>query len=83
MSPGEVVASSGFNRLGEGQKVRYNLAPKAESAQASSQPGEQAAGQTAGMTPTISVHARGTNPLSYQCLPNSTNAAGVTNAAPK
>jgi len=30
LSPGEVVASSGFNRLQEGRKVRYELAPKVE-----------------------------------------------------
>jgi len=41
LSPGEVVASGGFNFLGEGQNVRYKLPPSAESAQASSKPDEQ------------------------------------------
>jgi hypothetical protein len=37
LSPGEVVVSSRFNSLGEGQKVRFDLASNAESAQAAGQ----------------------------------------------
>jgi serine/threonine protein kinase/HEAT repeat protein len=39
--------------------------------------------QNIGGTPTLSVQMNGTNPLSYQWIFNSSNAAGATNAAPK
>jgi serine/threonine protein kinase len=46
LSLGEVVVSGGLNGLREGQKVRYDLVPTAESPPAGSQPGEQPPGQT-------------------------------------
>jgi serine/threonine protein kinase len=55
LSPGEVVASDGFNVLQEGRKVRYDLEPKREPAQASPQPGEQPAGVTNGLAPGVNT----------------------------
>ena len=75
LSPGEVVASDGFNFLREGLKVRYDLAPMAGSAQASPQPG----GQQAGARATLNVTAGGTAPPSCQWTSEGTNLAGATN----